>query len=202
MFSRKGFHIKTASPFIQELNLFFDKASSKATALDPSVIEEARWRTPIGDKEWEDEAANTRRATNQSREVYLEVCRRIEIQKNIPVSSQKQTQKRRFSLLRVLGFLLWIPVRFLLGRLYRLVMLKQVPSRQDDSFVFPTDRAGLSYMNFMKQVYGRRPFRTQDGYVGLGPAGMIKGNIVCIILGAQVLYVLRPDWRSRYQLVG
>lgn len=51
LFSSKGFHMKIVSPFIQELNLFFDDALSKGTASDPSVIEEARWRTPIGDKE-------------------------------------------------------------------------------------------------------------------------------------------------------
>jgi hypothetical protein len=203
MFSSKGFHIKTVIPFIQELNIFFDEALNRATGLDPSVIEEARWRTPIGDKEWEDEVAAARRATNQSREVYLEVCRRIEIQKNIPVSSQKQTQKRWFVLLRVLCFLLWMFVRFLLRRLYRLVVSKPAPSRQDNSFVFPIDkRAGHSYMTFMNQMYGRRPFRTQNGYVGLGPAHMMKGDIVCLILGAQVPYVLRPDGNSRHQLVG
>jgi hypothetical protein len=203
MFSNKGFHIKTVIPFIRELNLFFDEALSKATGLDPSVIEEARWRTPIGDKEWEDEVAAARRATNQSREVYLEVCRRIEIQRNIPVSSQKQTQKRRFGLLCVLCFLLWMFVRFLLRSLYRLVVSKPAPSSQDKSFIFPVnDRGGLSYMTFMKQMYGRRPFRTQNGYVGLGPAHVMKGDIVCIILGAQVPYVLRPEGNNQYQLVG
>jgi hypothetical protein len=51
LISGKGFHMKIVSPFIQELNLFFDEALRNGTALDPSVIEEARWRTPIGDKE-------------------------------------------------------------------------------------------------------------------------------------------------------
>ena len=82
-------------------------------------------------------------------------------------------------------------------------MSKPAPSRQDNSFVFPIDkRAGHSYMTFMNQMYGRRPFRTQNGYVGLGPAHMMKGDIVCLILGARVPYVLRPDGNSRHQLVG
>jgi len=92
--------MKIVSPFIQELNLFFDEALRNGTALDPSVIEEARWRTPIGDKEWEDEVASTRRSTTQSRDIYLEVCRRIEIQKSLPIPSKKQTQKWWFILLR------------------------------------------------------------------------------------------------------
>jgi len=210
LFSRRGFHMKIVSPFIQELNLFFDDALSKGTALDPSVIEEARWRTPIGDKEWEDEVASARRATNQSREVHLEVCRRIEVQKSTAVLRKKQTQKRRFVLLRVLwfllrflGYLFWVLLRFLFKRLYRLVVMPQVPSEKDKSFVFPIDTgAGVSYMNFMQQMYGRRPFRTRNGYVGLGPAAMTEGDIVCIILGAQVPYVLRPQGKGRYQLTG
>jgi len=202
--------MKIVSPFIQEHNLFFDDALSKGTALDPTVIEEARWRTPIGDKEWEDEVASARRATNQSREVHLEVCRRIEVQKSTAVLRKKQTQKRRFVLLRVLwfllrflGYLFWVLLRFLFKRLYRLVVMPQVPSEKDKSFVFPIDTgAGVSYMNFMQQMYGRRSFRTQNGYVGLGPAAMTEGDIVCIILGAQVPYVLRPQGKGRYQLTG
>ena len=210
LFSSRGFHMKIVSPFIQELNLFFDDALSKGTALDPSVIEEARWRTPIGDKEWEDEVASARRATNQSREAHLEVCRRIEVQKSTAVPRKKHTQKRRFVLLRVLwfllrvlGYLFWALLRFLFKRLYRLVVVPQVPSEKDNSFVFPIDTgAGVSYMNFMQQMYGRRPFRTRNGYVGLGPATMAEGDTVCIILGAQVPYVLRPEGKGQYQLIG
>ncbi|KAH6716433.1 heterokaryon incompatibility protein-domain-containing protein, partial [Leptodontidium sp. MPI-SDFR-AT-0119] len=138
-----------------KLNLFFDEALRNGTALDPSVIEEARWRTPIGDKEWEDEVASTRRSTTQSRDIYLEVCRRIEIQKSLPIPSKKRTQK-----------------------------------------------AGLSYMKFMRQMYGRRPLRTRNGYAGLGPIYTTKEDIVCIIFGAQVPYVLRPDGKGQYRLVG
>jgi hypothetical protein len=210
LISGKGFHMKIVSPYIQELNLFFDETLRNGTALDPSVIEEARWRTPIGDKEWEDEVASTRRSTTQSRDIYLEVCRRIEIQNSLPIPSKKQAQKWWFILLRfiwfllrVLGYLLWILLRLLFRYLYRLVVTKERPREQENGFVFPTDsRAGLSYMRFMRQMYGRRPLRTRNGYAGLGPTYTAKEDIVCIILGAQVPYVLRPDGKGQYRLVG
>jgi hypothetical protein len=106
------------------------------------------------------------------------------------------------TLLRVLGFLLWSFVRFLFRRLLKLLLRKKEESRRDDSFAFPDGRGGSSYMNSMRQMYGRRPFRTTHGYVGLGPADMTGRDIVCIIYGAQVPYVLRPDGNNQFQLVG
>ncbi|KAE9375141.1 HET-domain-containing protein [Stipitochalara longipes BDJ] len=202
LFSKRAPQLKTAMPFLEELNLFFDQAMSNTSGPDPETIEEARWRTPIGDKEMEDNIGGSRRATSQSCETYLEVCRRIEIQKKRPVPSEKPRQRRKFRWLRVLGFLLWIFVRFLFRSLLRLFLMKKMDSKRDDSFAFPSDRGGSSYMSFMQQMYGRRAFRTENGYVGLGPAGMTTGDNVCIIFGAQVPYVLRPDGKGRYQLVG
>jgi hypothetical protein len=57
-------------------------------------------------------------------------------------------------------------------------------------------------MNFIKEMFNRRPLRTKNGYVGLGPVSMLPNNVVCIVQGAQVPYVLRPCGASRYQLVG
>ena len=37
--------------------------------------------------------------------------------------------------------------------------------------------------------YGRRVFRTQKGYIGTGPAGMLAGDEVCFLLGGR-----RPMW--------
>ncbi|KAN0113300.1 HET domain containing protein [Hyaloscypha variabilis] len=202
IFSSKGLQLKTATSFLEELNLLFDQARDLPLGLDPETIEEARWRTPIGDKEMEDNAGGTRRATSQSRETYIEIRRRIQIEKNRPVPTQKAPQKRRFTLLRVLGFLLWTFVRFLFRRLLKLLLRKKEESRRNDSFAFPDGRGGNSYMNSMRQMCGRRPFRTKYGYVGLGPAGMTEEDIVCIFYGAQVPYVLRPDGNNQFQLVG
>lgn len=47
----------------------------------------------------------------------------------------------------------------------------------------------------------RRLFYSKEGYFGVGPAVMQPGDIVCILFGAQVPFILRRK-DSRYQLVG
>jgi hypothetical protein len=48
---------------------------------------------------------------------------------------------------------------------------------------------------------GRKLFLTKAGYFGLGPAGMEKGDVVCILLGGHVPFVLRRDG-DEYRLIG
>ncbi|OCK99030.1 HET-domain-containing protein, partial [Cenococcum geophilum 1.58] len=47
----------------------------------------------------------------------------------------------------------------------------------------------------------RRLFYSKNGYFGLGPSVMQPGDIVCVLFGAQVPFILRRK-DSRYQLVG
>lgn len=52
---------------------------------------------------------------------------------------------------------------------------------------------------------GRRMFRTTDGGLGLAPSRAKPGDIVCVLLGGDVLYVLRSSSEretSEYQFVG
>ncbi|TVY15382.1 hypothetical protein LARI1_G005623 [Lachnellula arida] len=44
-------------------------------------------------------------------------------------------------------------------------------------------------------------FTTAKGYIGLGPPSMLEGDIICILFGGEVPYVLRP-MGSHWQLVG
>ena len=48
----------------------------------------------------------------------------------------------------------------------------------------------------------RRLFITHQGYVGIGPNVVRKGDICCIISGCRVPYVLRSTGRGSYLLVG
>jgi len=45
-------------------------------------------------------------------------------------------------------------------------------------------------------------FRTQKGYIGLGPKSMQPGDHVCIILGCQQPLILRLDKESNHCVVG
>jgi hypothetical protein len=54
---------------------------------------------------------------------------------------------------------------------------------------------------------GRRLFHTSKGYLGLGPALLQAGDLVCVLAGGAIPFVLRQDLRSspskrRFKLVG
>lgn len=62
-----------------------------------------------------------------------------------------------------------------------------------------------SMMNDVKRItFGRRLYETSRGFIGIGPAAAKIGDQVCVLLGGQVLYVLRPhnDRPNRYRFIG
>ncbi len=73
---------------------------------------------------------------------------------------------------------------------------------QIGSELSPMGKEERSYGYFMGKMSNRRPFRSRNGYVGLGPAYTLPGDVLCIVMGAQVPYILRPSKAHRYQLVG
>jgi hypothetical protein len=60
------------------------------------------------------------------------------------------------------------------------------------------------YIPVVYLMAGRRPFITEKGYVGVGPACLQPGDVVCIFYGAHVPYLNRPDrgQPGRFTLVG
>ncbi|KAI2622060.1 hypothetical protein GGS21DRAFT_535363 [Xylaria nigripes] len=61
------------------------------------------------------------------------------------------------------------------------------------------------YLAAVARVAGRKPFLSQNGYVGLGPAGIAVGDFICIPYGAAVPLTfrrIRKGEDSAYQLVG
>ena len=62
-----------------------------------------------------------------------------------------------------------------------------------DSALFGTTANRISY--------GRRIFVTDSGFLGLGPKAMLPGDIVCVLLGGSVPFVLRP-MNGYYLLIG
>lgn len=50
----------------------------------------------------------------------------------------------------------------------------------------------LSYLvHLLSYLKGRKIFATKKGYLGLGPASVLPGDMVCVLRGAQVPFVLR-----------
>jgi len=48
----------------------------------------------------------------------------------------------------------------------------------------------------------RRFFMTEKGYMGIGPTHCANGDIVCVLFGGELPYVLRPVGNERYTMVG
>jgi hypothetical protein len=48
----------------------------------------------------------------------------------------------------------------------------------------------------------RRFFTTEKGYMGIGPPVAQNGDIICVLFGGEVPYVLRPVGNGRYTMVG
>lgn len=48
----------------------------------------------------------------------------------------------------------------------------------------------------------RRPFRSEGGYIGIGPLGMCRGDSIWILPGADVPFVLRPARDGSFIVVG
>jgi len=74
------------------------------------------------------------------------------------------------------------------------------PSEEDDSQI----QAGHRFFaNSGYAVFRRRVFVTQTGMLGLGPPATAEGDIVVVLFGGTVPFVLRPDAeKQRYRLVG
>jgi hypothetical protein len=68
----------------------------------------------------------------------------------------------------------------------------------------PAERRRKSWMlvDVKMMAFGRRLFRTSRGFMGLGPAAAQVGDRICVLLGGQVLYVLRHLKDSHFELVG
>lgn len=58
------------------------------------------------------------------------------------------------------------------------------------------------YLGRMERMHDSRAFISRDGYVGMCPMESEPGDVVCILLGAQVPYVLRKRDDGDWQLVG
>jgi hypothetical protein len=81
-----------------------------------------------------------------------------------------------------------------------------------DTAIHIVERAQERYetgavIRFMSQFevssVNRRFFVTKKGYMGIGPAYMEEGDIVCVLFGGPTPYVLRPlSSDSEYQFLG
>jgi hypothetical protein len=58
------------------------------------------------------------------------------------------------------------------------------------------------FSSILGRMMHRRLFITVFGHLGLGPAGMMSGDVVVLLFGGNVPYVLRPVENERWRFVG
>ena len=59
------------------------------------------------------------------------------------------------------------------------------------------------YRNVVEDVaYGRLFFTSEKGYMGLAPPSTRPGDLICVLLGGRTPYILRPDKKRHYRLIG
>lgn len=59
-----------------------------------------------------------------------------------------------------------------------------------------------SYRIRMQEMQGKRPFLSRIGYVGLGPIYMRPGDMIVVLTGASLPFIVRPVGERKYRLLG
>ena len=63
-------------------------------------------------------------------------------------------------------------------------------------------RRNWMLMDIKRTSFGRRLIQTREGLIGLGPGSAEIGDLVCVLFGGHVLYVLRKEQSDHYKFVG
>ncbi|KAI8716377.1 HET domain-containing protein [Fusarium sp. LHS14.1] len=58
------------------------------------------------------------------------------------------------------------------------------------------------YSASLLRLHGRRAFLTSTGYVGVGPLDTRVGDEVCVFIGGNAAYLVRPEENELYSLIG
>ncbi|CAG8960313.1 hypothetical protein HYFRA_00012387 [Hymenoscyphus fraxineus] len=71
---------------------------------------------------------------------------------------------------------------------------KKFVDQQDRDFIEGEDALDLEFENRVGESgHARKLFRTENGYLGMGPLGMQKGDRAFVLAGADVPFILRED---------
>ena len=60
----------------------------------------------------------------------------------------------------------------------------------------------IYFFQMMGASNGTKPLRTKKGYIGLGPASAEEGDVVAVLLGCEVPFMLRKEEDGQYRLIG
>jgi hypothetical protein len=90
------------------------------------------------------------------------------------------------------------------GKLSREFAIDWELVEREVDYMTPAERQRQSWMlvDVKMTAFGRRLFRTSRGFMGLGPAAAQVGDKITVLLGGQVLYVLRGHDDNHFEFVG
>ncbi|KAF4563714.1 hypothetical protein EYR36_002955 [Pleurotus pulmonarius] len=166
-------------------------ATNHPHATLPGRRAEGAWRIPVVDHE-HDEIGGAKRATSASRRAYNKAKNLIQwahalslgqaIADVVPLTNEQENELKRVSENNRKG--------------------KAQQMRRDR--LTPSADTAMYFARMVAMFY-RRPFAGERGFVGLGPSELQVGDVVCVLHGARVPFVLRPcqDGEGKqYSLVG
>ena len=186
--------------FLSEIDKFCQESARRHTGIyaQPERQMEAVWRVPIGDREYSTGGFSfTCRATAESRHGHeiayrtMTMIERVNEQEEIVAQMIKQQMGESQSTQNLAT-----------PNVPAAVSLNENPAPSLAPLGDMDNPDAMSYISMTFFMRNRRPFMSMKGYVGLGPAHMQPGDIICILCGATTPYVLRSYEDRRFMLVG
>ncbi|OAG00709.1 HET-domain-containing protein [Paraphaeosphaeria sporulosa] len=158
---------------------------------------EAAWRIPVGDLD-EDVSSMTRRTseTQTCRARYVDCLRElathIKAEGMSTVASTTSTAREAYARSRAE---------------LETLLAQDLPTAATTSLIKglhnPNGGSGGSiYRLYMRQMGGKRPFLSRMGYVGMAPSWAEPGDMIVVLLGASVPFIVRPLRENRYKFLG
>jgi hypothetical protein len=78
--------------------------------------------------------------------------------------------------------------------------VEDAKTRVDKVFSMSGDSTG--YRVRMQELKGKRPFLSHMGYAGMGPAYMGPGDVIVVLGGASLPFIVRPAEDGKFRLMG
>ncbi|KAM5344500.1 hypothetical protein ACJ41O_013036 [Fusarium nematophilum] len=199
------FQWEPVSKLLNDVVLFLKHSTEKgpeAPLYEPKTAAEALWRIPVGDREPINGSEPWHSFTWLSR---------LFGKRPPPQTNASEPRYRRATSSSAKRY------RNLLNFFPKYKQLRQpegyddVATMQENAQWYVRQDPGFKeYRETLMSYSAWRPFLTTRGYVGLGPAYMVAGDVVAIFYGLPVPFVLRPQaeeksqekGRQMYQLIG
>ena len=175
--------VEDARPFLHSFSELVELSGNCYTTKDKS---EAVWRTPIADRECS--ALETRRATEKSLASWMELTE---------TSNHDKTEEDKIPKILEDSTSAESANEELDGiESSKVNQIPPYPEVDEGGFVY-------SYANILYDTaFLRRGFVSSKGYLGLGPQYTREGDIMVIIFGADMPYILRKLENGQYMLIG